>query len=443
MLAVTVKENVNPKIILEDPNEIIDELSSRPETPRTNEDAQAVADREARDRIARDKVILENHKEENAYLKTDTMCSTMRFRNGLRLVYLWLEARMGKKRNSCRKIDTRKNQIEFRETVNLAKVSFEKTKNITYKRYRLFTRAHETGETLESFHAALTAQAATAELGGLEEELVRQLFISRMKNTTLQDTLAFETFTPDEELKRAIKFEQSKQRTQAFQKSVTGNTSVGQFPGPQFKIKQEPIMTVRNRNSNYKRPNRDQSKKKWNDNRNANSRTDKKPCTRCASTFGVGHLKSTPAMGKTCKSCNKQNHFAKMCRSSQVNEIAEENSSLEEECNLIHSFDSCDEFEIMVVEPKSRKPLDKRFEEITSGIDDENETNVTQDIRKNDIRRDPRSHQIKALKALVRVNNKIIKMTIDTVSPVSFLNWATAKQLLEGSSEIKFIPAEN
>ena len=33
-------------------------------------------------------------------------------------------------------------------------------------------------------------------------------------------------------------------------------------------------------------------------------------------------------------------------------------------------------------------------------------------------------------------------MTIDTGSPVSFLNWTTAKQLLDGSSEIKFIPAE-
>ena len=91
-----------------------------------------------------------------------------------------------------------------------AKASVEKTRNITCERYRLFTRAQETGETLESFHAALTAQAATAELGGLEEELVRHLFISRMKKkTVLQDTLTFETLTPGEVLKRAIKFEQS------------------------------------------------------------------------------------------------------------------------------------------------------------------------------------------------------------------------------------------
>ena len=33
-------------------------------------------------------------------------------------------------------------------------------------------------------------------------------------------------------------------------------------------------------------------------------------------------------------------------------------------------------------------------------------------------------------------------MTIDTGSPVSYLNWATTKQILEGSPKTKFIPAE-
>ena len=57
-------------------------------------------------------------------------------------------------------------------------------------------------------------------------------------------------------------------------------------------------------------------------------------------------------MGKSCKKCIKPNHFAKMCRSNQVNEIAEENFSSEEKCKLFRSFDSCEEFEIMAAEPK-------------------------------------------------------------------------------------------
>ena len=97
---------------------------------------------------------------------------------------------------------------------------------------------------LEAFHAALTAQAARAELGALENELVRDLFISKMKNTLLQDTLTFETFTPDEVLKRALKFEQSKHTTQALQKSNTNNAGASQNHGTTMKIKQKPILNV-------------------------------------------------------------------------------------------------------------------------------------------------------------------------------------------------------
>ena len=117
-------------------------------------------------------------------------------------------------------------KLDFRDLVALAKIAFEKTKSITYERYNvrktstrtlsityerhLLTRTQESGKTLESFHAALTAQAAKAELGTLEDELVQDLFISRMKSAALQDSLTFETFPPDEVLKRAIKLEQSK-----------------------------------------------------------------------------------------------------------------------------------------------------------------------------------------------------------------------------------------
>ena len=90
-----------------------------------------------------------------------------------------------------------------------------------------------------------------------------------MKNTALQDTLTFETFTPDEVLKQAIKFEQSKQTTQAFQKSVVGSSRGRKLFEPQTKIKQEPIMAVGSKNQNYKRS------KKRNDSKEKN-RTEKK-----------------------------------------------------------------------------------------------------------------------------------------------------------------------
>ena len=48
-LAVTVKESVNPELLLEEPKEVLLEPLPRPETPLEHENAQAITEREARD----------------------------------------------------------------------------------------------------------------------------------------------------------------------------------------------------------------------------------------------------------------------------------------------------------------------------------------------------------------------------------------------------------
>ena len=147
-------------------------------------------------------------------------------------------------------------------------------------------------------------------------------------------------------------------------------------------------------------------------------------------------------MGMTCKNCNIPNHFAKMCCSQQVNEVTEENLSLGEDCNLIHSFDLC-KIEIMAIETRSRSVKDENNSRTkTEAKVHHNKFKNIQNIWKIDIRRNPQSNKVKAMKALVRVSNQIISMAIDTGRPVSFLNCTTAEQLLEGSSVTKVVPAE-
>ena len=60
LLAVTVKENVDPEVMLEEPKIVLEEPLPVPEPPVPNEDAPAVAERGARNRLARDRVVLEN-----------------------------------------------------------------------------------------------------------------------------------------------------------------------------------------------------------------------------------------------------------------------------------------------------------------------------------------------------------------------------------------------
>ena len=60
LMAVTMKENFNPEIMLEDQKDIREKPPPRLETPRNGEDANPKAARYLRDISTRDRVVLEN-----------------------------------------------------------------------------------------------------------------------------------------------------------------------------------------------------------------------------------------------------------------------------------------------------------------------------------------------------------------------------------------------
>ena len=59
-----------------------------------------------------------------------------------------------------------------------------------------------------------------------------------------------------------------------------------------------------------------------------------------------------------------------------------------------------------------------------------------------DLLRDQMSNRAKSLKAMVRINNQIIQLTVDTGSLVSLLNWATTKEIIDKSNKARFIPSD-
>ena len=71
------------------------------------------------------------------------------------------------------------------------------------------------------------------------------------------------------------------------------------------------------------------------------------------------------------------------------------------------------------------------------------ETGVNKlETKKIDIRKDSTPGRMKSLKALIRIDNQIINMTVDTGSPISFINWTVAKQILDSSGKIQFTPVK-
>ena len=59
-MVVTIKENDNTELLLEDPKDVIEKPSTSPESPKTREDATALAARKLRTKLALDKCIQEN-----------------------------------------------------------------------------------------------------------------------------------------------------------------------------------------------------------------------------------------------------------------------------------------------------------------------------------------------------------------------------------------------
>ena len=63
-------------------------------------------------------------------------------------------------------------------------------------------------------------------------------------------------------------------------------------------------------------------------------------------------------------------------------------------------------------------------------------------IQKVDPVRDSKINKMKSLKALVRTGNQFIQITVETGSPLSFLNWVTKKETIDIFRKPRFFPAE-
>ena len=168
IMAVTVKENVDPELMLEDPKDILEEPPPRPEMPREGENEAATTARNLRDKLARDRVMLENEERKTRGPRVGHNVYYNEVQKKLVSRLFLSLATEGKKKFLQKNPHAEYSKMSFREIIELASVSFQKVKCLTYERYKLFTRMQKPGETVEAFHPALTAQAARSELVKVE-----------------------------------------------------------------------------------------------------------------------------------------------------------------------------------------------------------------------------------------------------------------------------------
>ena len=96
--------------------------------------------------------------------------------------------------------------------------------NNAYERFKLFTREQKGQERLSDFYGALAEQATKCELGALEKDLVKDLFIARMqKHTDLQKKFIMEKTTSDKILQEIVLYERGVDTSASFHTTSTNS----------------------------------------------------------------------------------------------------------------------------------------------------------------------------------------------------------------------------
>ena len=116
----------------------------------------------------------------------------------------------------------------------------------------------------------------------------------------------------------------------------------------------------------------------------------------------------------TCRNCSKKGHFAKCSNSKNVAKVeVESDETVEENCNFISS-DSESEFAVLSVsaeEPSRPIASVKKLEVVKAA-----------------------TGKLRSIQITLRCGKTFFKATLDTGSPVSFVNKRTADYIVQNSS---------
>ena len=231
-----------------------------------------------------------------------------------------------------------------------------------------------------------------------EKETLKDLFIGRIRDVEVQQQLIKAKADLDGTFELALECEKGASTTAQFQKLLPHNQhSTG------IKVKQEPTCSIQSsrgkRNYPQNQTNRPSSQ---------NNQTSK-PCYFCGNPYSPEHRKSCPARDVTCNLCRKRGHFAKCCNSSKrrVNLVQEDEDVAcpSVDCNFI-DVDQDSEPEYGVLQLESAVMINSVETLKSSGGK-------------------PRSLSIQ-----LRSGYSFFYSTVDTGSPVSFLNKRTCDLLL-------------
>ena len=249
--------------------------------------------------------------------------------------YLCLGAE-GQRRVSQYYLDLRIQEVTTRNFCDRLKRLFVKERNVTFVRNEAFTRKQGKTESLEQYHCGLTELVVKGKFkcvncndGRLETEIIRDLFTANKSNDEMQEDLLAETKTPEQALDYAIRREQGLENQILIRKQGSAPNT------PITTVKSQPVgfIAKRKNNNNNRYSSRGGRQRQQSQQQHGYAQrqpTDQKQQSvsfKCGNPFGPGHLQKCPAKDKICNKCTKRGHYARLCKSSEVNAIQEDQAA--------------------------------------------------------------------------------------------------------------------
>ena len=151
---------------------------------------------------------------------------------------------------------------------------FTRTRNLTFDRFQLITVQQNPNENLETFFSRLRELGSKAALGNVEEDLIKDFFIAKMNNTTIQMELLSEVRTAAQVLNFAL----SRERGQEIQKEILRSSA------PNWNSQ---VNTVMNKNVRPTPRTQQQSTQQVN--------KPNEQCWRCGGSYTAGHMNQCTA----------------------------------------------------------------------------------------------------------------------------------------------------
>ena len=173
-------------------------------------------------------------------------------------------------------------------------LTFTRPRNLTFDRFQLITVQQNPNECLETFFSRLREPCSKAALGNVEEDHIKDFFIAKMNNTTIQMELLSEVRTAAQVLNFAL----SRERGQENQKEILRSSA------PNWNSQ---VNTIMNKNVRPTPRTQQQSTQQVN--------KPNEQCWRCVGSFIAQHMNQCTANQAVCNICKRTGHFAKVCQS--------------------------------------------------------------------------------------------------------------------------------